>query len=191
MDLSDCLQEGYWVRTTKTSWFRDEIGRMKTFVNSLFLVSIIGEAFGTKYRKISNLGQEQLWVWAELKIYSFIFPASWLIWPFLTLVLVTWDKMCVYMRDWIDQEVLKNQKEGHLSWKILFSIRMNIFLIDTIIKYISDKKRKMKTDNVIIVFLVEKNHWVFLMQIFTSAIFQELVMEFSLNTPFTVNLLFY
>lgn len=34
---------------------------MKTFVNSLFLVSIIGEAFGTKYRKISNLGQEQLW----------------------------------------------------------------------------------------------------------------------------------
>ena len=33
-----------------------------------------------------------------------------------------------------------------------------MFLIDTIIKYISDKKRKMKTDNVIIVFLVEKNH---------------------------------
>lgn len=35
---------------------------------------------------------------------------------------------------------------------------MDIFLIDTIIKYISDKKRKMKTDNVIIVFLVGKNH---------------------------------
>ena len=33
-----------------------------------------------------------------------------------------------------------------------------MFLIDTIIKYISDKKRKMKTDSVIIVFLVEKNH---------------------------------
>lgn len=29
------------------------------------------------------------------------------------------------------------------------------------------------------------------MQIFTSAIFQELAMELLLNTPFTVNLLFY
>ena len=66
-----------------------------------------------------------------------------------------------------------------------------MFLIDTIIKYISDKKRKMKTDNVIIVFLVEKNHWVFLMQILTSAIFQELAVELSLNTPLMVNLLFY
>ena len=66
-----------------------------------------------------------------------------------------------------------------------------MFLIDTIIKYISDKKRKMKTDSVIIVFLVEKNHWVFLMQILTSAIFQELAVELSLNTPLMVNLLFY
>ena len=49
----------------------------------------------------------------------------------------------------------------------------------------------MKTDSVIIVFLVEKNYWVFLMQIFTSAIFQELAMELSLNTPLMVNLLFY
>lgn len=122
----------------------------------------------------------------ESKDFTFYLSASWLIWAILDLVLVTWDKMCVYKRDWIDQEALKNQKEGHLPWKILFSIRMNIFLIDTIIKYISALKKKMKTDNVIIVFLVEKNHWVFLDANLTSAIFQELVMEFSLNTPFTV-----
>ena len=140
MDLSDCLQEGYWVRTTKPSWSRDGIGRMKTFVNSLFLVFIIGEADGNKYLKISNLGQDQLWVWAELKLYPFIFPASWLMWPFLTLVLVTRDKMCVCIWETeYTKNFLKIKKKGicHerfyflLGWNVSYRHNHNIYFWQT------------------------------------------------------------
>lgn len=48
----------------------------------------------------------------------------------------------------------------------------------------------MKTDNVIIVFLVERTTEFPDANLLLPAIFQELVMELSLNTPFTVNLLF-
>ena len=94
---------------------------MKTFVNSLFLVSIIGEADGNKYLKISNFGQDQLWVWAELKLYPFIFPASWLMWPFLTLVLVTWDKMCVCVWETeYTKNFLKIKKKGIVMKYFIF-----------------------------------------------------------------------